>query len=101
MPRGSRETRKVVRDSHSTHSSFVSHQVFGGGDESSAREEPMPLAAEPEEEEAPDIDHPRMRTSMDSEMGLPFLSSPLGSAANLEGSLHQHTDSNECTAKGM
>lgn len=89
-PPGSRIQRSITQDVETSQQSSRSHQVFSfGGEEVSplqdegfhySRDHPM----DSEEDEFPgrDIDHPHMRSSLDSERGVPFLSelhSPTGS----------------------
>lgn len=84
-----------MRDEHSEHTSSVSHQVFNfagqsTADESQFRYDPAQSSPDPSDmpqsdEDMPDIDHPHMRGSMDSERGVPFMTSPLGSGTNLAG----------------
>ena len=92
MP-GTKETRKFVQDSHTSQRSFVSHQTFNFAGEqmsSEQRERQSHVPSTNEELEfsddssTPEIDHPHMRLSMDSEGGA-FLSSPLGSGTNIAG----------------
>ena len=89
----------MVRDTHSTHKSSVTDQIFDSSGqqshperpESQFRYEPGHSSQEPygfeesADSEVPEVDHPRMRSSLDSDRGEPFLSSPLGSTANVTG----------------
>lgn len=93
-----RETRRLVRDAYSTHRSSVSHQTFNFAGEHVDPEQghgegpfkPQAEVDEPyamAEDDEPEVDHPHMRSSMDSERGVSFLGSPMGSFSNIEGEL--------------
>ena len=90
-PPGSTIRRNITQDVTSSHQSSRSHQVFAfGGEEASSplqderfhysRDHPMD--SEEDEYQMREVDHPHMRSSLDSERGVPFISelhSPTGS----------------------
>lgn len=82
---GMRETRRVFRDSYSTQTSSVTHQTFNFAGEPAAADEKAEYSRDQSEAAEPEVDHPHMRTSMDSDRGMSFLGSPMGSVSNIEG----------------
>lgn len=105
---GTKETRNFVRDAHTSERLFVSHQTFNfAGEEMTSEQRETHTQLPPHNEQdfsdtssTPEIDHPHMRQSIDSEAGA-FLSSPMGSGTNIAGNfiLLRETSSMDCSSE--